>query len=309
LSTVEQTSRAWSEELYRIGMPTLMDYVEYVRRRGFAAGKFDEAALIDQWRQAWQYFQSLEKTESGLADSASVNELSAEMTRLVERVMADRYFVHAYGSLPISFGIVDLDRLAVFQRSIALEHSKYLADQLYPPLSDAAVFRFCMPYDQPAPSARMIRSGRNRFVFESADANLRYLGAEPLDQVVAQELAADGPLAAALALSIGFGSSYLNVVRLGPRMVLNNGYHRAHALRSLGVTHVPCVIQVIAHPDELAYAGGSELIDHYATLFSAPRPPLFKDFFDSRLTTVLKVQRTRQQLQINIDVQTIRAPS
>lgn len=306
--TAEKTPPESSEELYRLGASTLSDYVEYVRRRSYNAADLNEATLIEQWRRARQYFDSLAQTESGLADGAPVSELSPPMTALLEHVMADRYFQHAYGALPISFGVVELDRLAVFQRSIALENSRRLADLLDRPVNDAAIFRFCLPYDQPAPTSRMIRGGRNRFVVESADANLRYFGAEPLEAAIAAELSADGPLACALALKIGFGSSYLNVVRLGQRMVLNNGYHRAHALRSLGVTHVPCVIQVIAHSDELAYAGGSELIDEQESLFCAPRPPLFKDFFDQRLTTVWRVARTRIQLQINIDVQTIRAP-
>ena len=83
-------------------------------------------------------------------------------------------------------------------------------------------------------------------------------------------------------IPVGYGVRHLNVVRLGKRMVLNNGYHRAYALRAAGITHVPCMVQAIAHPEELAFAGGSSLIDNFDELFSSARPPLFKDFFDPR---------------------------
>jgi hypothetical protein len=306
--SLEQKQSSWTDELYRLGVPTLSDYVEYVRKRCPATVPFDEGALIDQWRRAWRRLQSLEDEEAGYADSVAITELPAAMAVLLDKVLAERHFRQAFASLPISFGMVELDRLAVFQSAITLEHSRLLANQLDGQPDEAGVFRFCLPFDQPAPLVKMVRNGRNRFVFQSPDMNLRFLGAESLDREMCAGLAAEGPLAAGLGVKVGFGSSYLNVVRMGPRMVLNNGYHRAYALRSLGITHAPCVIQVISHADELAYAGGSELIDQHAALFASRRPPVFKDFFDDHLTTILKVQRTRTQLQINIDVQTIKVP-
>lgn len=64
-----------------------------------------------------------------------------------------------------------------------------------------------------------------------------------------------------LALSVGFTTNVLNVVRYGARVVLNNGYHRALALQELGVTHVPCLIQVCAHWEDVV-AGSSEMYDN-----------------------------------------------
>ncbi len=112
----------------------------------------------------------------------------------------------------------------------------------------------------------------------------------------------------AVAITVGFGARHLNAVRLGKRMVLNNGYHRAFALRSAGFTHVPCVVQSIAHPEELAFAGGSSLIDNFDDIFKSARPPLFKDFFDPELTTRIRMPRTRKQIQITVSVETIRVP-
>ena len=89
-------------------------------------------------------------------------------------------------------------------------------------------------------------------------------------------------------------------------MVLNNGTHRAYALRAAGITRIPCVVQAIEHPDELAYAGGTELTEDYLALFQSPRPPLFKDFFDPNLAFEFDAAKTTRQIEISIDVKTVR---
>ena len=45
---------------------------------------------------------------------------------------------------------------------------------------------------------------------------------------------AAGPLAGVVGVAVGYGSNFLNAVALGGRLVLNNGFHRAYALRPSG---------------------------------------------------------------------------
>ena len=66
-----------------------------------------------------------------------------------------------------------------------------------------------------------------------------------------------GPVAGVVGLVVGFGSGYLNVIACEGRLVLNNGYHRAYALRELGVTHAPAVVQEVQRADEVGAAGGT----------------------------------------------------
>jgi hypothetical protein len=85
-------------------------------------------------------------------------------------------------------------------------------------------------------------------------------------------------------------------------MLLNNGYHRAVALRELGITHAPCIIEEITRRDELAITAGSTVNKAPFFYFGKKRPPLLKDFFDPRIRKILPVRRMRRVVEIEIEV-------
>ena len=47
---------------------------------------------------------------------------------------------------------------------------------------------------------------------------------------------------------VGYGGAPINVFMCGNRVVLINGFHRVFALRSIGVTEIPVVIQQVTNP-------------------------------------------------------------
>jgi hypothetical protein len=295
-----------TELLYLLGAPTLSDFLSFVKRRALNGEETPEDGLVEQWRVAARRYQALETEEAGLAEKVQLQPLPAAYEPVVKRLTSDPGFAKSWGSLPIAFGLIELDHLVAFQHHVDLGHARHLQQQLGHPPNEAEILELCMPANDHQPEVRVTRNGDRRFVIESTSADLRILGVRDLPQAWAREQMADGPVARAIGVLAGFGAPYLNVVRHANRMVLNNGFHRAWALRALGVTHVPCLIQGAEHADELALAGGSDLTEHYNTLFKSPRPPLFKDFFDPQLTTMMPGFRRRTQLVVTVDVQTLR---
>ncbi len=302
-------SDPWVDELQLLGIPTLTHYVERVRRRALDGEAFDAAGLIDAWRAAVQRFEALETDEAGLADDVPVDDLKPGVKPLSERLLANVPFQKTFDTLPIALGMVELDRLVVCQHRIVAAHAQELGAALGGDLDDESLFKLCLPLEaRPLPLIEASEAGHGCFVFRSELPDFRAHGPVLLGPEALQTLPNSGVLAGGVGLMVGFGSSWLNIVRFRGRMVLNNGYHRAYALRSLGVTHVPCVIQAVAHADELPFAGDASLSDDYATLFEAPRPPLFKDFFDPQLTLTLRLRRVMRQIQVRVSVETIRVP-
>ena len=59
-----------------------------------------------------------------------------------------------------------------------------------------------------------------------------------------------GPVAGMVGIMVGFGPNFMSAVRSGSRLVLENGYHRADTLRSLGLTHAYCVVEDVTRKDE-----------------------------------------------------------
>lgn len=83
---------------------------------------------------------------------------------------------------------------------------------------------------------------------------------------------------------------------------------RVYALRRRGITHVPCLVQDITHDEELDIIGAGEIrqrIDRYMRL---ERPPLFKDYFDERLTKLLDAPRSYTMVHIQVSSQCIAVP-
>jgi hypothetical protein len=97
-------------------------------------------------------------------------------------------------------------------------------------------------------------------------------------------------------------------VALGGRLVLNNGFHRAYALRALGVTHAPCVVQRLAGPEDLEHVGRAAIRRDPDVYFGLARPPVLKDFFDPALCrTVVRARRTRH-VRVTVSVEELDVP-
>jgi hypothetical protein len=113
-----------------------------------------------------------------------------------------------------------------------------------------------------------------------------------------------GPLAGVAGVAVGFGSNFLNVIHDDDsgRLLLHNGYHRACALRAMGITHAPCIIQTVTRRDELDISADSNVAKSPGYYFNAPRPPLLKDYFDPKIRKVLPVKRMIRMIEVNLDV-------
>ncbi len=106
-----------------------------------------------------------------------------------------------------------------------------------------------------------------------------------------------------IALVIGFGSNYLNVLSIGSRLVLNNGNHRACALWAAGVRRVPCVVQTLTHPDEIDVHAPRAVKRNPDFYLTEPRPPLLADYFDPVLSRRVNVALTRKQVRVGYSVE------
>jgi hypothetical protein len=108
---------------------------------------------------------------------------------------------------------------------------------------------------------------------------------------------------------VGFGSNFLNALHADGRLVLNNGSHRAFALRGLGVTQVPCIVQRVTRREELEVVANDELARHADVYLRHPRPPVLKDYFDSELRTVVAAPRRWMQISVKWVAEPLAVPA
>jgi hypothetical protein len=277
----------------------------------------DPSELIERWRAAHDQLARLQQPETDWVEQSPfaaaragrseprVEPLPAEMAPLVPQVQADPIFQHAFSTAPTRIAMVELDRLIVYQRTIDLAHVKRLTEQLgsAPPASDE-LFRFCLPTGHAAPRFRVRPVPRDRgFVFVSESSDLRFLESTLLDPDQLREYRALGPIAGVVGLVVGFGSNFLNVIEIENRLILNNGNHRAFALRELGVTRAPCLVQQVNTRDDLKRVAGGRLRRRPENYLDAKHPPRLRDFFNPTFARRVRVMPKLKQVRVTFEIE------
>jgi hypothetical protein len=290
------------ECLYLIGWPKVKHFLRFARHHAIESPS--EEALLEQWQAAKAHIRTLEEQEAGFADNPAITGLEGIPTYepLLVEFLKDPLVQNGLNTVPTEVAFVELDRLVVHQKHIDVTFVRRLQKQLGPSPSDEDVFRACLPYDRPQPPVKWTRLDDDGYVFASPSNDLRFLGALPLEPDDVKGYPHAGELVGVVGLSVGFGSNFLSAIDCENRLILNNGSHRAYALRAMGLKRAPCVIQHVATRDELDLVGSAELRRDPDLYLRGPRPPMLRDYFDPNLRTVMPVHRMVRQVRVTFSV-------
>ena len=299
---------AVDEHVFVMGRPPMGEFLAAFLAQSADAHQVDQSALADEWRAANGHFGALERREAGVADDPGWRDLDQDVIPLAEEVTADPMFRKAHGLTATTIAMVELDRLIVSQRSVNLTYASSLIERFGKDPDPRALFRICLPGPERSPVPGGL-AARNAYVFASESTDLRVLDTVVLDADQVDGLQTAGRPAGVLGVCFGFGANFLNVLEAGGRLVMNNGTHRAYALRALGVRRVPCVISHLSGMDELQILATEAVRQNAAFYLKARRPPLFKDYFDEQLRKVAAVPRRRRELRIEVSVEALDAPA
>lgn len=297
------------EHVFLRGRPPLGQYLGFVTQNAQDGNSVDHRVLGDEWRAANDYIHNLESQEAGLADNPPISPLPPELTPLVEQVTADPIFQRTFSLVPTSVGLVELDHLVVCQKHINLAYVQQIQDNLGSEPTPEDVLRLCLPFHHPHPPFRSRRIAQNAWVFVSPSDDFRFLEPALLNENQISGYSSRGPIGEVIGLIVGYGGNYLNAVYLEDRLVLNNGSHRAYALRELGWTHVPCVIQNVSRREELEVTGPADLLQNADMYVTSPRPPMLKDYFDPKLRKIVSVPRKLREIKVTFAVEQVDIPA
>lgn len=289
-----------AELVWLLGQPHLPDYLAFVAKKVVGGEAIPPVRLVEEWRAANDRYYELAKREAGIADTIQCRALPKPLKPLEAAVRDHPWFKHSFNELPTRFAMVELDKLIVSQTHVELGHHVGVAAGLGEDLE--ARFHFCIPTERHLPPVEIRRLGDNRWVFSSTSTDLRSRTPELIRGAALAGLGLDGPVAAVVGVSVGFGSNFMSAVRSGKRVVLQNGYHRAFALRRQGITHAPCIIEEVTRKDELLVGGDDEVNADPEFYFASARPPLLKDYFDPQIAKTLQVRRIETLVEVELKI-------
>jgi hypothetical protein len=291
---------------YLLGVPPIEEYLGFLTQAS-TDQDFDLAAAATRWRAAAAVFAALLASEAGAADGHPVEAVPAIHSEREAAFLAAREVAASYLTIAPRLAVVPLDGLVVFQRQISLTYATQLQAHIGDwTLESQELFNYCLMLDQPHPPIKLAQVSPNTFVFSSTSTDARFLGARLVDAAaIAGHIPAGRPTSAVV-LHVGYGVNALNVLSVNGRLILNNGSHRAYALRAAGATHAIAVVQDLTREEELSIV---PLVQQNRGVYlGSPRPPMLRDYFNPQLTEVIEAPRKVRQIRLQFAMEQIDAP-
>ncbi len=292
------TQYLYRNSLFLYGAGAKAEVMNYVRTLCIPEEQDSLPQIIGDWTSASKHFQEIVQTEKGEAEKIDVKAVPAEFTSKLEDIANDHLFKQTFSLLPFEFKLVEADRLVAGQRSVNLDYVEALGKQVptNPTISDLIDFCLSPQKQVKLPAEQML--GQNVYSFTSENLDFRFLGGfrKLLTEEDIKASTAGGYPQAAIVLLVGLGNSTMNVLAFRNRYVLNNGFHRAYALRSIGVTHIPILVQRVGNQQLEFPPAVADLPREY--LLGAERPALMKDFLNPQLTRKLRVKAQNKIVQV-----------
>ena len=162
------------EYVYLLGRPPLKQFLDFVADQVVDGRSLDRRALIEEWTSANNYLRLLEENEEGWADNPKIGAIGPHLEHLRDEFLKDPLLEHSFRSVPFEVGIVELDRLVVYQKHINLEFVRTAKKKLGDAPGDEDVFRTCLPSDRARPAAKLMRTRNDTYQFVSLSNDLRF---------------------------------------------------------------------------------------------------------------------------------------
>jgi hypothetical protein len=252
--------------------------------------------ILEGWENASNVFRKIEAHEKGMADNNQP--IKMDSNPKLDEIQNDPLFKNGFSSYPSDFATVEIDKLIAVQRQVSLPYIDQLTNRIPKNPSLNNLIDICLSPKQNVPSSQSYQLAENVYNFSSPSVDFRFLGGFPkaLTEDDLKYCLAGGLPVGAVILFYGYGTGSINVLKANNRLILNNGFHRVYALRKLGITKIPVVVQHIGNPDLEMMPQILGLTKEY--LLNHPRPVLVKDFFTNELTTTLRLKNTIRSVRV-----------
>ena len=254
--------------------------------------------VMSDWREAAARFLSISNNMTDIPDLIEIEDIPEEFSAELRKVSEDPLFKNAFSMLPISFKVVELDRVVAAQRYVNLDYAKRLSDSIPEDPDMKFLIDFCLKKGPETNLPAELQLSPNVYSYKSESTDFRFIGGYPkkLTNEDIHYCLGGGQPVAALILFVGYGTPAVNVFHVGSRIILNNGFHRLFALKMKGVAKAPVVVQSISNwnlelPQVLVGLPTTYLV-------SAPRPSLLKDFVDTQISRELSMKSRDRSVQI-----------
>lgn len=271
----------------------------------------DIAELRSYWLDRTTKIETLARTDPYVIDDSNLVEIEKGLDEsLKEKIDSIEGRLKAYSiwkTTPHAIKLVEIDKLIALQNHINLNRVRKIAEHLSSDSSTEELLDLCFDFDRPSVPISYGMTANNTYVFTSEDEDVRI--AQPTIRMLPRydtsgDTANLGKLPSLL-IQATAGDPFIYALKthvaqqIAPGVVLKryqftlqNGFHRAYAMRERGFRHMPCLVVDPISSNETALLGANWPPERLAQI-TTQRPPLMKDFFNQDLTEAIKVPRRK----------------
>lgn len=196
-----------------------------------------------------------------------------------------RQLMTQFGGL--GFGYVSTQSLVTPLALIDCEYVEQLRAEL-PDNDELSIAKFCAPEVVAVPIKAGVEQPGRTVSFVSSHQTMT-VGGIQVEQI------ADGGIQ--IKYLVTNAATMVIVSRVGNRLYLRSGIHRAYLLASLGMKDIPCI--AVTENQITPLASGYPSFSPAA--LAQPRPPLFSDYFDAKLSLTARLQRMNKVIRITAE--------
>lgn len=285
---------------------------------GLVVGELGESVDLKRIKELWlpktKEAQQLVQTDKRLLDDEKLKEIVKDLDPKYEnkiKEVKEKLDLNPFWQAnKYSIKLVKIDELITLQGGVNLDRANKLSKNISKNATMEQLIDYTIDMDRKPELIHHHQISNNAILFSTDNHDVRpgKIEVRQIPKDIDQDISKENIPAVVLPVMEGDAVIYclktFNFVPLpnGTQkknyyLRIQNGLHRAYALRSLGIEYMPCLV---VEPTSLAEAGlitGQWTPERRAQEVSI-RPPLMKDFFNSNLTEKFDVRKTKMCIKV-----------
>lgn len=287
----------------------LLGFMPGVEVNGLVLSELGESFNLDRVKKMWlpksQKANQLLASDMQLLDEDKiklvVRDVDPKYEKKIQEIEKHLQLNPFWQANKHSIKMVKIDELIVLQNFINIDRANKLAKRIQKDAGIEELLDYNFDFNRRPPVIDSHFIAQNAVLFSSKDHDIRP-GKIEIRRIPRYEGNESGNVSA-LVIPVVEGEPSVYCIRtFAPVQMLDgttktiyfltlmNGFHRAYALRSLGIEYMPCLMIDPATSGETEMLMGNWTPERKIQCVSQ-RPPLMKDFFNSELTEKFKVRK------------------
>lgn len=259
---------------------------DFLERKGLNPDLLGQA--MQHGKRAEARMRSLHPTEKTKTAAQPIENAAALAE--IQRVMSRSDCKDAYPNGTWAAELVEISGIIPIQPSLDLDYARNLEGSNIESSNLLPAVKFCFAEKHPADFDVSVEQRQKAVSIHGINPSLEVVGLRYESQPDG------GPVL--ISFIVSAAPNIVVVSRHAGRHFLSSGYHRVYHLMRAGYSRIPCAVREVA---SLAQAGAYGPEAFREEVLMAPRPPLFPDFADPELATIVPFPARQRVVRIRPD--------